>query len=240
MNHSDEFKFENLNGKPVEIRVDGTNFKRHTIKTHFVKIGEDYLNLVNSYVLPLFQEGDVLSISEKIIALCQNKVVYKDDLKVGFWAKFLSKFASKNNHGVGVSNELKMAYCIKKAGLLKTIYAAIASAFGKIFGKRGVFYKIVGQEVAGLDGFYGNVFEEYGNYGIENPDKPFEVCKKIENKFNIPCMLVDANDLGQELLGYSPKMKELYTEKQMLGMIKDNPAGQGKNCTPFVLIRKDT
>ena len=38
----------------------------------------------------------------------------------------------------------------------------------KFFGKKGVFYKIVGQEVAGLDGFYSKVFEEYFlNWGIE-------------------------------------------------------------------------
>ncbi len=41
-------------------------------------------------------------------------------------------------------------------------------------------------------------------------------------------MIVDANDLGQDLLGYSPKMKQELTEQEMLEIIKDNPAGQGK------------
>ena len=173
-----------------------------------------------------------------MIALCQNRVVYKDELHVGFWAKFLSRFASKSTAGQGVNNTLKMAYCIQKTGLLKTIYAAICSAIGKIFGKKGIFYKIVGRDVAGLDGFYSNVFEEYGNYGIENPDRPHDVCREIEEKTKIPCMIVDANDLGQDLLGYSPKMKQELTEQEMLEIIKDNPAGQGKELTPIILIRK--
>lgn len=233
-------EFKNLNGKPVEITVNNETYLRHTIQTHFVNIGENYIDLVCKYVLPLYQEGDILSISEKIIALCQKRIVRKEDLHVGFWAKFLSKFASKNNHGVGVSNELKMAYCIKKAGLPKTIYAAIASGVSKVFGKRGVFYEIVGQEVSGLDGFYSNVFEEYGNYGIENPAYPKEVCNEIELKTGIPCMIVDANDLGQELLGISDGCLHKYSEYKALQLIQDNPAGQGNACTPFVLIRKAT
>ena len=51
-------------------------------------------------------------------------------------------------------------------------------------------------------------------------------------------MIVDASDLGQDLLGYSPKMKQELTEQEMLEIIKDNPAGQGKELTPIILIRK--
>ena len=61
---------------------------------------------------------------------------------------------------------------------------------------------------------------------------------EIEEKTKIPCMIVDANDLGQDLLGYSPKMKQELTEQEMLEIIKDNPAGQGKELTPIILIRK--
>ena len=50
-------------------------------------------------------------------------------------------------------------------------------------------------------------------------------------------MIVDANDLGQELLGYSDVITE--SEEELLGMIKDNPAGQGKQTTPIILIRKN-
>ena len=57
-------------------------------------------------------------------------------------------------------------------------------------------------------------------------------------KLKKKCMIVDANDLGQDLLGYSPKMKQELTEQEMLEIIKDNPAGQGKELTPIILIRK--
>ena len=34
-------------------------------------------------------------------------------------------------------------------------------------------------------------------------------------------------------------MKQELTEQEMLEIIKDNPAGQGKELTPIILIKKD-
>ena len=44
-----------------------------------------------------------------------------------------------------------MQFAINEAGLFKVLLASIASAITKLFGIKGVFYKIVGQEVSGLD-----------------------------------------------------------------------------------------
>ena len=229
-------EFVSNENKSVEISVNGSVYKRHAIKTHFVQVGESYIDVIQKYVSPIYEEGDIISISEKIIALCQKRVVRREEIKVGCLAKFLSKFASHPKTGIGVGEAIKMQYAINKVGAFKCIYAAIASAFTKLFGKRGVFYKIVGQEVSGLDGFYPDVWKEYGDIGIEMPENPKAVCNEIYEKLGIKAMIVDANDLGQELLGYSDVITE--SEEELLGMIKDNPAGQGKQTTPIILIRK--
>ena len=224
------------NNKAALITVNNKQYRRKAIKTHFVKQGESYINIMQTYALPEYQEGDFISISEKIIALCQNRVVKKKDLKVGFWAKTLSKFASRTSAGVGVGEALKMQYAINKVGLPKILYASVASAITKLFGKKGVFYEIVGQEVAGLDGFYNKVWDEYGEIGIEMPENPFGVCNEIKEKLGISCMLVDANDLGQEILGFSDDLKE--KETFLKEFIKDNPAGQEKELTPIILMKE--
>lgn len=224
------------NNKAALITVNNKQYRRKAIKTHFVKQGESYINIMQTYALPEYQEGDFISISEKIIALCQNRVVKKEDLKVGFWAKTLSKFASRTSAGVGVGEALKMQYAINKVGLPKILYASVASAVTKLFGKKGVFYEIVGQEVAGLDGFYNKVWDEYGEIGIEMPENPFGVCNEIKEKLGISCMLVDANDLGQEILGFSDDLKE--KEPFLKEFIKDNPAGQEKELTPIILMKE--
>lgn len=230
-------EFHANEGKNIEIEVNGKKYKRHAIKTRFVKQGESYIEIFKEYVLPIYEEGDIVSCSEKIIALCQNRVVKREELKIGFWAKLLSKFASHPTTGVGVGETIKMQYAIEKVGLLKVLWASFASAITKLFGKKGVFYKIVGQEVSGLDGFYDHVWAEYRDIGIENPENPDKVCNEIKETLGISCMIVDANDLGQELLGTSDDIKERHEE--LLGMVKDNPAGQGREQTPIILIREE-
>ena len=224
-------------GKKVEIEVHGEIYLRHAIKTKFVQQGDNYLKIFQEYVAPIYEKGDIISSSEKIIALCQNRVVRRDEIKIGFWAKFLSQFAcQKNRGGYGVGMAINMQYAINRVGLAKVLWASMASGVTKLFGIKGVFYKIVGQEVTGLDGFYDGAWEEYRDIGIEIPETPTAVCNEIKEKLGISCMIVDANDFGQEILGKSDDI--LLSKQDLKSLIKDNPAGQGKQQTPLILIRK--
>lgn len=223
-------------GKELEINVENEIYYRYAIKTRFIKEGENYIEILNEYIKPIYEEDDIVSISEKIIALCQGRTIKREDIKVGFWAKFLSKFASHPTTGVGVGEAIKMQYAINTVGILKVVYASIASAITKLFGKKGRFYEIVGQEVSGLDGFYGKVWEEYRDLGIKIPENPDGVCNEIKEKLGIKTMIVDANDLGQEILGTCEELKE--KDEKLKQIIRDNPAGQGRECTPLILIRE--
>jgi len=223
-------------GKKLEMQIGNDTYLRYAIKTRFVKQGDSYIDLFKEYISPIYQEGDIVSSSEKIIALCQNRVVKREDIKIGFWAKFLSKFASHPSTGVGVGETIKMQYAIDSVGLFKVLWASFASAVTKLFGRKGVFYEIVGQDVAGLDGFYDHVWSEYRDIGIQMPENPGGVCNEIKEKLGISVMIVDANDLGQEVIGVSDDIK--LSEADLKQLISDNPTGQGKQQTPFILIRK--
>lgn len=222
-------------GKKSEIEVNGKKYMRHSIKTRFVKQGESYIDVFKEYVSPIYQEGDIVSTSEKIIALCQNRIVKREEIKIGFWAKLLSKFASHPDTGVGVGETIKMQYAIDTVGLLRVLWASFASAVTKLFGKKGVFYEIVGVEVSGLDGFYDKVWDEYGDIGIKIPENSPGVCDEIKEKLGISTMIVDANDLGQEILGHSSDIK--LSDEELVALVGDNPSGQGKELTPIILIR---
>lgn len=222
--------------KNILREVNGKKFNRYAIKTHFVQIGENYIDIIEKYIKPIYKAGDFISISEKIISLCQKRVIYKKDMKVSFLAKFLSKFAMSSDAGIGVDSPYKMQVAIDLCGRFKVIYAAILAGIGKIFRKKGIFYDIVGQEITGLDGFYGKVFPEYSEYGIRIPENSNEVCDEIYNKLGIKAMIVDANDFNVEILGKSNSLN--YDDKTLAQIIKDNPAGQSKQLTPIILIRK--
>ena len=49
---------------------DGRKYSRYAIQTHFVKVGEDQAALVEKYVRPLYQPGDVLSFGAKVMCMC--------------------------------------------------------------------------------------------------------------------------------------------------------------------------
>jgi len=223
-------------GKRIDIKVGSKNYIRHAIKTHFVEAGmEQYIDIIKKYVAPLYKDGDILSISENMISLCQGRVITKEELKLGFWARFLSKGTYKSPYGFGIKNPYKMAMAIKIAGLPRVLIAAFCSVITKLLGKRGVFYKVVGHNVANIDGFNELAFTYYSDKGVLAPEAPNEVCKEIKEKLGIDSMIVDANDIGVEILGVSCEVP--YDTDELRGMIIDNPAGQSTEMTPLILIR---
>jgi F420-0:gamma-glutamyl ligase-like protein len=223
-------------GKVVRIQVGDRRYDRHAIQTRFVNLGDDYIELVREYVLPIYQPGDILSSSEKIIALCQNRVVREEEVKPSLLAKILCKFVHQTAAGPGAGVPYKMQFAINHCGALKVLWAAFRAALDKLRGVKGTFYKITGPEVAGLDGFYGHDIEEYAHMGIRIPENPDGVCDEIYEKTGVVAIIVDANALAQEVLGKASILQEEI--KTLEGMIKDNPAGQEKQMTPFILIRE--
>lgn len=220
------------------VTVKDVEYERIAVQTHFVQRGESYVDLIGKYVVPVYEDGDILSMSEKIIAMCQNNIVEKKDVKVGFWAKFLSKFAGSNNHGIAMDEPYKLQLAINLAGLPRILLASFCSAITKLFGKHGVFYKIAGHGIDGIDGFYmGSSFELYHDIALLNPKEPVKVCNDIYEKHHVSCMLVDANDLSVEIFGKSDSLAEVANE-DLIAMIKDNPAGQSDELTPLIVIKK--
>lgn len=217
--------------------VEGVRYERYGVKTHFIGRGEDYIEILRKYVSPLYQEGDVVTLGEKVISMCQDNTVEKEKVKLSIWAKLLSKFATRNNNGIGMDEPYKLQLAINMKGLPLVLWAAFWGAVCKVFGKRGVFYEIVGQDVAGIDGFYSHsAFETYHNLAVLNPREPEKVCADIYEQLGISCVLVDANDISVEILAKSPDLSEV-ADANLAERIRDNPAGQDDELTPFIIIR---
>ena len=217
---------------------DGVRYKRFAIQTHFVEVGEDQAALVRKYVLPLYQPGDVLAFGAKVMAMCTGNVRTKNQEKPGFWARLLSPHASETTAGIGMHDPYKLQLAIDMVGAPKVIFAAIASAVTKPFGKKGVFYKIVGPGVAGIDGFYyRSSFERYHDLALINNTNAQELCDELEEKTGIPVVLMDANDIDRNQLGKGSRFP--LTDEQIQDALRDNPSGQGGELTPLILIRPE-
>ena len=224
--------------KNVLRKVGDREFERYAIKTRFVNIGDDYIDVVKEYALPHVKEGDFISISEKIIALCQKRIVYRKDIHPGFWAKLLCKFVHVTPAGPGAGTPHKMQLIIMLCGLPRVLFATACAAVTKLFGIKGVFYQVCVHEVDGIDGLidYDISYKEYVNYGILNPVNPSGVCNEIYEKLGIKCMIVDACDISVKLLGKCDALD--IDTKTLEDIMRDNPAGQDDQCTPIILVRE--
>ena len=215
---------------------NGRHYDRFAIQTHFVEVGEDQADLVRRYVLPLYQPGDVLAFGAKVMAMCTGNVRTKDQEKPGFWARLLSPHASETVAGIGMHDPYKLQLAIDMVGAPRVVFASIASALTKPFGKKGVFYKIVGPGVAGIDGFYyRSSFERYHDLALINNTNPVELCDDLEKKTGVPVVLMDANDIDQNQLGKGTGFP--LSDEEIQDALADNPSGQGDELTPLILIR---
>lgn len=216
--------------------ANGRRYSRYAIQTHFIERGEDQAALVERYVKPLWKPGDLLSFGAKVMAMCVESVKTREEVKPGFWANFLWRFAGINHTGVGMHEPYKLQLVIDMCGLPRVLLAAFLSAVTRPFGVHGLFYKVCGKGVGGIDGFYfRSSFEIYKNLALINPDNPDELCDGLEKATGIPVVLMDANDLQRDQLGKSKGCP--LTDEEIQDAMRDNPSGQGDELTPFILIR---
>ncbi|MBU3942681.1 F420-0--gamma-glutamyl ligase [Patescibacteria group bacterium] len=210
-------------------------YERKLIKTHFIETTDKLDEVISKYVLPIVHGANIVVFCEKIIAIMQGRIVYRKDIKVGFWANFLSKFATKTPSGFSVGNPLKMQLAIDLAGLPKILLASFIGGLGKIIGIKGWFYILAGNQISQIDGFYGEAFPQYAEMGILGPKDADDVCNDLKKRYGFSCAIVDVNDLGRELLGISDDIKAIG--KEVLDNLKDNPAGQGAELTPIIILK---
>ena len=215
---------------------NGKKYDRYAIQTHFVEVGESQTALIEKYVRPLYQEGDMVSFGAKVMAMCTNNVKSREQVKPGFWANFLWRFAAINHTGVGMHEPYKLQLVIDMCGLPRVLLAVFCSAVTKPFGIKGVFYKVCGKGVGGIDGFYfRSSFDRYKELALINPPNPVELCNALEKETGIPVVLMDANDIEQNQLGKCDNFP--LTDDEIQDAMQDNPSGQGDELTPLILIR---
>ena len=215
---------------------DGNSYERYAIQTHFVAVGESQIDLVEKYVKPLYEKGDVLAFGAKVMCMCVKSVRTREQVKPGFFANLLWRFAAVNHTGVGMHEPYKLQLVIDLVGLPRVLLATVLSAITKLFGVKGVFYKVCGKGVGGIDGFYTrSSFDIYHELALINPENADELSEELAKATKIPVVLMDANDIQRDQLGKSSDMP--LTDEQLQDALKDNPSGQGDELTPFILIR---
>ena len=94
-------------------------------------------------------------------------------------ARFLCKFVLKTPYGIGLGIPETMEMALQECGTPKILFAAAVSAVGKLFHKRGWFYKIAGYKARSIDGPCDYTLPPYNEYvvlGQPNRTRPPKRC----------------------------------------------------------------
>ena len=222
--------------KSPEIEVDGKKYLRIPVKTHVIMVGEDIIDIVERYTKDIIKPGDIVFVTEKAIAISQNRAYPVKSIKPGKLAIFLSNHVTKTKHGIGLGIPETMEMALRECGVLRILFAALVSFITKTFFKRkGDFYRIAGYRAASIDGPTPNTIPPYNEYVVLGPLYPDKVAKEMSNRIGVDVIIVDLNDLGGNILGRSNKKLD---KKKLYEILKDNPLGQSREQTPIGIIRE--
>ena len=211
-------------------------YSRLILKTHVVTDKDDVLDVVRRYSTNYIQsEDDILFLSEKMVACTQERAIPMEDIKPRKLAKFLSGHVKKTKAGIGLGIPETMEMALRECGTCRILLASGASVIGNLLGKHGWFYKVAGDKARGIDGPCSYTLPPYNNYVVLIPDKPDLVARNIAKELGCHVIIIDANDLGIDIIGVSDR----YIRKDKLcDILKDNPLGQKDECTPIGILRK--
>lgn len=224
-------------GKKLIIEVDGKSYLRMPIKTHVVTAEDKIPDVAEKYAKEHLQDGDILFISEKCVACSQKRAVPLDEIKPRPLAKLLCKFVYKSPYGIGLGIPETMEMALRECGTVRMLFAAFVSAIGKLFRRRGWFYKVAGYRAESIDGPTPYTLPPYNKCVVLGPENPDKVAREVSERVGQRVAIVDVNDLAGKILGIS---HEDMDREKIARMLKDNPLGQSAQQTPMGIIREQT
>lgn len=227
-------------GKKLETVVGGATYLRLPIKTRLIKPGDDLTGLLREYVVPHMKPNDILFVSEKVVCICQNRIIHRDAVETGWLARLLASkvrnyAGTPQFRGLGHGTAPAMQLLIEEAGTPRVLFAAAVSALTRPLGIAGAFYYLVGKQAKSIDCPMSWTIEEFKDYAKRAPLRPNDVARDILNKFGVETIIVDANYRGAFSLG---KSTNAISERFIKALVRDNPAGQDSEMTPFFLVRR--
>jgi hypothetical protein len=199
------------------------------IRTRLFTPGDDIGLLVDDAVRGIARPDDVIVVAETAVAIAQRRFVVAEFVRPSRLAYALAKRAGPL---ATMSQPESAQIVIDQVGRGKVVYAAIAQVLGRLIGRRGIFYEILGEAIAAIDGYTGTL-PPYERAIVFGPAEPDTVCAELTARLGYGFAIVDANDLRKaKALGVSPGLVRARVELALLG----NPHGNSDEQTPLVIL----
>jgi hypothetical protein len=199
------------------------------IRTRLVGPGDDLAGLVAHAVGGIARPDDVIVIAETAVAIAQRRFVVAEFVRPSRLAYALARRAGAL---ATINQPESLQIVIDMVGTRKVIVAGLAHVLGRLRGKRGVFYEMLGEAIAAIDGYTGTL-PPYERAIVLGPADPDGFCADLRARLGYGFAIVDANDLRRaKALGVSPGLVRANVERALLA----NPHGNGDEQTPLVVL----
>ncbi|MGW9111824.1 coenzyme F420-0:L-glutamate ligase [Microbacterium sp. NPDC055683] len=224
-------------GKHLEVEVDGVRYARIPLRTKVVMPDDRIDEIIAEYAKDAVEPGDLLFVTEKIVAITQGRSYMMDEIQPRKLATFLSKYVTKTAYGIGLGIPETMEMALREVGTPRILFAAAVSAVTKLFGRRGDFYRIAGDKARAIDGPTPGTIPPYNKAVVLGPERPREVAAHVRSLLGVDAhvAVVDINDIGGNILGST---LDKAGERRLVRILGDNPLGQGHQSTPLGIIRE--
>lgn len=230
------FELDGFQANPnrqLDISFYGDHYLRLPLRTHVLTPQDNLLEVIRRYALAASRRGDILFISEKAVAVTQGRAIPEDELRIGLTASILWRFVRQVDYGIGLRRPSSMQCAVNECGAWRIWLAAIAGGFTRLLGRSGDFYRLAGPQAAMIDAASTSPLQP--DCVIMGPKEPKAVAARILAETGLPAAIVDVNDVGGAwVVGAS----EGVDRKLVEACLRDNPLGQGTECTPMGLLRR--
>ncbi|WP_431192586.1 F420-0:Gamma-glutamyl ligase [Stenomitos frigidus] len=207
-----------------------TNADVLPIRTHLLTHLDNPVEVVQRYVLPNAQPGDIVTIGETPLAVMQGRFRHPSDLKPGWVARRLCYLFMPTS---SLATACGLQTLIDLVGPVRVLFAFGVGAIAKVFGKPGVFYQLAGEQARLIDDVTGTI-PPYDQFIVLGPQNPQQVVDQIKRETGLAAAIVDVNDLrAVKVLAASPELTTSFLQQALI----KNPAGNASEQTPVVLIR---
>ncbi len=226
----------NLDGqkhRPKEVFEIPINnkYKAFAVKTDLLGCFDNPVNTVIEYCKGIVEKNDILTIGESPLAIMQNRYICPQNLEYSLFSKALCYFFQPTS---SLATACGMQLLINRIGVTRITFALFVGFLFKLVGIKGMFYRLTGSESSLIDDISGTV-TPYDKSVVMGPFNADLFCKEVSNYLNIDVAVVDVNDLGGvKVLASSNKKVNKILKRNLIS----NPAGNGDEKTPIVLIRE--
>ncbi len=219
--------------KPLT-KINDKEYLRIPIKTKVFNKGDDIGTIAAELIKDQKKDGDLLVISSKVVAVTQGRAIPENTIKISLMARLMWRSVRKVPYGIGLRSPATFQCAINECGRLRILAAAVVGVFGKLFGRRGDFYRIAGMQAATIDAAHTCPIKPYDECVILGPIEPDKAAENIKKKTGLETAVMDINDIGGSwVLGCSTGIDKKLLENIM----RDNPMGQKTEQTPICIVR---